>query len=341
VPEHTDALVLSVAELEALVAAVFVRHGMSQQNAGHVAATVAAAERDGAAAHGLLRVPGYVATLQSGWVDGQAVPVVADTTPGLVATDGQNGFAQPALAASGGRLVDKARRQGLAALAIRNSHHFAALWPDIEPFAEAGFVALAAVNSRSRVVAWDGRTRLLGTNPLAFACPRQDGPPLVWDQASSVVAQGEVLLAARAGRTLPPGIGLAADGTATTDPAAILDGGALLPFGGHKGSSIALMVEILAAALTGGRFGFEDGSAAFPGAQTSNAGEFILLIDPRAIAGDGFARRCETLFARLHDSGVTRFPADHRYRNRRRALEHGIAVPQATYAALRALLDAA
>src|SRR5439155_13887146 len=127
-----------------------------------------AAERDGTASHGLLRLPGYVATLKSGWVDGRAVPIVIDAAPGLVATDAGNGFAQPALRASASLLRDKARSQGIAAVAIRNSHHFAAVWPDIEPFAAEGFIALAMVNGRRRMVVWNGKRKVLGTSPMAL-----------------------------------------------------------------------------------------------------------------------------------------------------------------------------
>jgi delta1-piperideine-2-carboxylate reductase len=204
----------------------------------------------------LLRLPGYVSTLKSGWVDGRAVPAVIDAAPGLVATEAANGFAQPALRASAPLLREKARGQGIAALAIRNSHHFAALWPDIEPFAAEGLIALAMVNGRQRMVVWGGKRKLLGTSPMAFACPRPGRLPLVWDQASSVMAQGEILLAVQRGDILPEGVGLDADGRPTTDPQTVLDGGSILPFGGHKGSSIAFMIEIIADARTGGRFGF-------------------------------------------------------------------------------------
>src|SRR5215213_8828039 len=115
---------VSVGELTDLVVQVFLRHGVSTENAGPVAETIVAAERDGTASHGLLRLPGYVATLKSGWVDGRAVPVVSDAAPGLVVTEAHNGFAQPALRASAKLLRDKVRRQGIAAVAIRNSHHF-------------------------------------------------------------------------------------------------------------------------------------------------------------------------------------------------------------------------
>ena len=153
--------------------------------------------------------------------------------------------------------MDMARATGVSILLTRNSHHYAALWPDIEPFADQGFIALTCVNSKKRMAAWGGTRPVTGTNALAFACPRADHPPMIWDQSSSVMSQGDVLLAANEGREVPPGVGCDADGAPTTSPSRILDGGALLPFGGHKGASIAVMVELLAAALTGAPFGFE------------------------------------------------------------------------------------
>jgi delta1-piperideine-2-carboxylate reductase len=159
---------------------------------------------------------------------------VADVAPGLVASDAQNGFAQPALRASANLLRDKARRRGIAAVAIRDSHHFGALWPEIEPFAAEGFITLAVINGRARMAAWNGRRKVLGTSPMGFACPRSGKLPLVWDQASSIMAQGEVLLAAQRGKRLPEGVAFDAEGRPTTDPNAMLDGGSLLPFGGIK-----------------------------------------------------------------------------------------------------------
>ena len=332
--------VLSVDELASLVASVFERHGVSPENARIVAGVVAAAERDGSRSHGLFRQPGYVSTLKSGWLDGHAVPVVTDAAPGLVAVDAANGFAQPALAAGAPMLREKARTQGIAALAIRNSHHFAALWPDVEPFAEEGFLALAFVNARSRVAPWGARKKFFGTNPMAFACPRPGGPPLVWDQASSVVAQGEVLLAATQGHELAEGIGLDSAGNPTTDPKAVLEGGAMLPFGGHTGSAIAFLVEILSAALTGGRFGYEDKSAAFPGALTTNAGECVILIDPSRTGGDDVGARLGGLFENLAATGVERLPGDTRHAHRRKSLQEGIAIPDVTYAVVQRLLKA-
>jgi delta1-piperideine-2-carboxylate reductase len=259
--------------------------------------------------------------------------------PTLLLADGCNGFAQVALAAARDRLSAMARAPGMAALCTSTAHHFAALWPDVEPFAEAGLVALTVINTRSHIVVFGGRRKVLGTNPMAFACPRADGPPLVWDQAASVRSQGEVLRARRAGRAVPPGVGVDSAGQPTEGPAAILDGGALLPFGGHKGAGIALMIEVLAAALTGGRFGFEDRSAAYPGAQTSNAGQFVLLIDPTRTAGTGFFVRVETLVAALREAGSERLPADARHA-RRLAAQDGIEIADSVHAELLTMLQA-
>lgn len=315
---------MSFGELTALVATILQRAGMSPGNAEIVAGVVAAAERDAAHSHGVLRLPGYIASLASDWVDGAAEPVVDEAAPAVVRVDAANGFAQVALSAARDSVVARARENGVALLAIRNSHHFAALWPDVEPFAAEGFIAISCVNARSRILIFDAERKLLGTNPMAFACPRREGQPLVWDQASSVMAQGEVLLAARAGHPLPDGVGRDANGRPTNDPHAVLAGGAIEPFGGHKGSAIALMVEILAAALTGARFGYEDRSAQYPGAQTTNAGQCVILIDPARSAGADFPGRVEALIAQVLESGVSRLPAERRYRARALADAQGI-----------------
>ncbi|HMO48375.1 MAG TPA: Ldh family oxidoreductase [Rubrivivax sp.] len=323
------------AELLAAVTGLLARHGVEPVSAGAVAQSIVAAERDGAFSHGLARLPAYLSTLKSGWLAPATAMVVEDAAPAVLRVDARNGFAQGALARAGDHAISKARSQGLCSIAIHDSHHFGCLWPDVEPFAREGLLCLAFVHSRSRLVAPGAKQRVLGTNPMAFACPRPGGEPLVWDQASSVMAHGDVLLAARDGHPLPEGVGVDREGRATHVAAEIVDGGALLPFAGHKGFLIALMVEIMAGALTGSRFGFEDGSGAFPGAQTSNAGQTLLLIDPQRSAGADFGARVETLLAVLQAAGTERLPADRRYRNRRLAAERGIPVNADTMALLQ------
>lgn len=329
---------LSFSDLTQLLRQIFLRHGTSVEVADILARNCATAQRDGAHSHGTFRIPGYLSTLASGWVDGKARPVVEDVASGYVAVDAAGGFAQPALAAARGLLVTKAREAGIAVLAIRNSHHFAALWPDVEPFAAEGLVALSVVNSMTCVVPHGGNKPLFGTNPIAFAAPCAGKDPLVFDMATSALAHGDVQIAARAGHSVPVGTGVDKHGQPTTDPAAILEGGALLPFGGHKGSALSMMVELLAAALTGGNFSFEFDWKQHPGAQTPWTGQLIIVIDPSKSAGRDFAVRSRELVERMHEAGQTRLSGDRRYRQRALSHTQGISMPVQELERLRALV---
>jgi len=326
-------------DLVGLLHAIFVKHGTSPQVASILARNCASAERDGAHSHGIFRIPGYLSTLASGWVDGMATPVVTDVASGFVRVDAGNGFAQPALEAARALLVDKARSAGIALLAIHNSHHFAALWPDVEPFAEEGLVALSVVNSMTCVVPHGADRPLFGTNPIAFAAPRADGSPIVFDLATSAIAHGDVQIAARKGERLPPGMGVDSLGQRTQDPKAVLEGGALLPFGGHKGSALSMMVELLAAALTGGNFSFEFNWADHPGARTPWTGQLLIVIDPSKTAGQNFAERSQELVRQMHAAGLRRLPGDRRHRTRAKSQQQGIELDARELARLQALLE--
>ena len=335
--DETPSECVSLEQLTHLLQTIFLRHGTSLEVAQSLAANCAGAERDGAHSHGVFRIPGYVSTLNSGWVNGQAVPVVEDVAAAFVRVDAANGFAQPALAAARPLLVQKAREAGIAVLAIRNSHHFAALWPDVEPFAYEGLVALSVVNSMTCVVPHGADRPLFGTNPIAFAAPRADGEPIVFDLATSAIAHGDVQIAARKGERLPPGMGVDSLGQPTQDPKAILEGGALLPFGGHKGSALSMMVELLAAALTGGNFSFEFDWSNHPGAKTPWTGQLLIVIDPSKAAGQNFAERSQELVRQMHGVGLKRLPGDRRHWQREKSQQQGIAIAVTELQQLREL----
>lgn len=331
---------VAYAELVGRLRPIFERNGCSPEVAALLAENCAAAERDGAHSHGLFRMRGYVSTLRAGgWVDGRAVPHLEDVAPGFLRINARNGFTVPALAAGRELAIAKARAAGCAVVAIRNSHHLGALSLDVEPFAEQGLVALSFINSMKSVVPHGGRKAVFGTNPIAFATPRAGGRPLVVDMATSVMAHGDVQLAAREGRTLEPGTGVDRHGEATNDPSAIVDGGALRPFGGHKGASFAMMVEILCAALVGGKFSAEVDLSKTPGAATPHTGQSFILIDPEAGRGSlpDFADRVEHLLGLLAESGQARLPGDRRHAARARSLREGIAITPATEAVLAEL----
>jgi delta1-piperideine-2-carboxylate reductase len=333
----SDTAVISFTDLVELLRQVFERNGTSPQVAAVLANNCASAQRDGSHSHGIFRIAGYVSTLASGWVNGKAEPKVEDVGAAFIRVDAGGGFAQPALAAARALLVEKAKSAGVAVLAIRNSHHFAALWPDVEPFAREGLVALSVVNSMTCVVPHGAQKPLFGTNPIAFAAPRAGGDPIVFDLATSAIANGDVQIAARKGAMLPPGMGVDRAGQPTEDPKAILDGGALLPFGGYKGSALSMMVELLAAGLTGGNFSFEFDWSKHPGAQTPWTGQLFIVIDPNKGTGQNFAERSEELVRQMHGVGQERMPGDRRYLERAKSEAHGIEISASELARLKEL----
>lgn len=317
---------LGFEELKSLLRQIFVNNGTSLDTAELLAENCASCERDGARSHGIFRMPGYVDSLKSGWVSGQVLPDVERFGPSFIRIDARNGFAQRALACADPLIRRVVRETGVAIAAIRESHHFSALWPDVEPFATAGYLAITVVNGLANVVPHGGRQAVYGTNPIAFAVPVEGSEPLVVDQATSVMANGEVRLHALANAPVPIGTGVDREGRPSTDPHAILAGGALNTFGGYKGSSIALLVEILAGAVTRGQFSFENDFTGFPGAQTPKAGQLLIVIDPNWGGSTNFAPRLAQLCNQLLEAGQDRLPGARRFANRAAAERSGIPI---------------
>jgi LDH2 family malate/lactate/ureidoglycolate dehydrogenase len=251
-----------------------------------------------------------------------------------VQVDGKNGFAPLALQIGRAPLAEKARQYGIAALAVTRIYHFAALWPEVEALAEEGLVALACTAAMSYVAPAGGSKPLYGTNPMAFAWPRAGHPPLVFDQASSASARGEIQLHLRDGRPIPAGWALDAAGHPTTDPAAAL-AGAQLPFGGYKGAAIALMIELLAGALIGEVLSFEASAQDNHDGGPPVGGELMIAIDPVRCVGHGNRQQqlvhAEQLFANILAQEGTRLPSDRRYAARQRTPREGITIPRALY----------
>ncbi|MEC7655639.1 MAG: Ldh family oxidoreductase [Pseudomonadota bacterium] len=322
----SDTVHMSLDEVRALSTEVLIANGMSEANAVIIADVVTQAEADGTHSHGLFRVPGYVTSMRSGRMNGKAVPEVTEKSPGLVAVDSKNGFSPPAIIAGKPLAIEKAKSQGIAALGLRNNGNLNALWWEAEHFGDAGLICLTMSTSQSFVAPWGGNKALFGTDPIAFACPRAGKPPMVFDYATSASARGEIQVAAREGHSIPKGWALDKDGNDTTDPVAALEG-VQLPFGGHKGNAIMIMVELLSAGLTGGNFCFEaqEQVDAFGGhdAGPSNAGQIFILIDPKGFH-ETFLDRVEALFGKILAQEGTRIPGDRRYANRARSATDGI-----------------
>jgi (2R)-3-sulfolactate dehydrogenase (NADP+) len=275
---------------------------------------------------GLLRVASYSAQAKSGKVDGHAVPDVKQTRSGSLLVDVKNGFAFAAFELAIARLPDMTRATGIAAAGFTRSHHAGVVGHHVEKLAEAGLVALAFANTPKAMTAWGGRRPIYGTNPIAFAVPHRGHPPVVVDMALSQVARGKILTAAQKGEAIPEDWALDESGQPTTDAKAALKG-SLQPIGGAKGAALALMVEVLAVALTGARFGFEASSFFDAEGGPPGVGQFLLAIDPAAFGGaDVFNDRMATLVAVIEGDGDARLPGARRIALREKAAREGVAV---------------
>jgi delta1-piperideine-2-carboxylate reductase len=213
-------------------------------------------------------------------------------------------------------LIKAAKENGVAVLAITNSHHMAAMWPETEAIAEEGLVAFACTSYKPSVAPAGATKPLFGTNPISFAWPRLGKTPVVYDMATASMAMGEVQVAKREGHKIPLGTGLTKEGKETIDPAKIVDGGVLLPFGGYKGSAIAMMVELLAGALVGDNFSFETAIKDINDGGPPSGGEFILAISPEKIAGSSWDKHAGDFFNKMKSMDGVRLPGERRHKNR-------------------------
>jgi LDH2 family malate/lactate/ureidoglycolate dehydrogenase len=330
---------LSLEEVKRLAEAILRRHGFSEAHVAAVAEAVCAGERDECASHGLWRLLGCIHTLRAGKVSPDAEPEVIDQAPAIVRVDARGGFAQVAFQRGVPVLVEKTRANGIAALAINRCVHFSALWTELEVLSESGLVALACTPSHAWVAPAGGRKPLFGTNPIAFGWPRAGKHPFIFDFATSAVARGEIQLHERAGKPIPLGWGLDADGQPSTDASAVLNG-AMLTFGGHKGSALSAMVELIAGPLIGDLTSAE--SQAWDGGSGSSPyhGELLIALDPKRFLGDAVDEhlaRAEALFDGIQAQGA-RLPSQRRYEARARSLRDGVRIPQKLYEDLQALL---
>lgn len=331
--------VITVEDAREIARGALTAHGCDAANAAAVADTIARAERDGAASHGLFRLPGYIASLDSGKVNGASRPRVSSRAPSVLHVDGDGGYAPVAHQVLAGPLAEAAKAQGVALAAVTNTHHFSALWAEVELLAGQGVAAMACVSFKPALPPAGGVRPLYGTNPMAFAWPRPGAEPVVFDQASAVMARGEVMIAARDGHALPPGAGIGPDGQPTTDPGEVLKG-ALLPFGGYKGASLAMMIELLAGPLLGESLSVEAAETDQADGGPPRGGEFILAIDPGRARGDtGWAAHAERLFTEIAAQEGARLPGAGRAARRAKIAAQGIEIAEDRLASLKAMAE--
>ena len=307
---------LTLAEIEALAKETLLAKGCDEANAAAITSTIVRAERDGSASHGLFRLPGYVKSMASGKVNGKASPVIEHKLASVLSVDGDYGYAPYTLECALPELAKAAKNTGIAVMCIYNSFHFAALWPEVEYLAEQNLVGLACTCFKPSVAPAGATKAFFGTNPLAFAWPRKGDTPVVFDMATSRLAKGDVMLAARDGHDLPDGTGLGPDGQPTNDPNEVLKG-VLLPFGGYKGSAISMMVELLSSGLTGDNFSYEAEASDNNDGGPARGGELVIAISPDLVAPEGWEDHSNDFFDKMAALEGVRMPGARRHVNRK------------------------
>ena len=307
---------LSLEDIYNLANKTLLANGCDEETSKILSDLIMKAERDGSLSHGLFRLPAYVAGLKSGKINGKNRPKISKITPSVIKVDGNNCLAPMVLNKSLTELIKATKENGVAVLSITNSHHMAAMWPETEAIAEEGLVAFACTSYKPAVAPAGSIKPLFGTNPISFAWPRKSKPPVVYDMATASMAMGEVQVAKREGHKVPLGTGLTKDGKETTDPAEIADGGVLLPFGGYKGSGIAMMVELLAGALVGDNFSYETAEKDNNDGGPPSGGEFILAISPEKLSNSDWDTHSSKFFEKMKSMGDVRLPGERRHKNR-------------------------
>jgi delta1-piperideine-2-carboxylate reductase len=230
--------------------------------------------------------------------------------------------------------AERVREFGSATMTIVNTYAFGTLWFEVEPLARNGFVVLACTNSRAYVTHPPDSRRVYGTNPMAFGWPCGNLPPLIFDQASSSMARGEIMLAAETGRHLPDAVAIDEQGLPTTDPETAMRG-AQLPFGGYKGASVALMVELLSCALTGEAFSYQAAQEEPEDGGPQRGGVFMMAVDQKRFgAQETMQARANALFSTIRRNGAARLPSDRRYAARVETEKSGITISNSLHSKL-------
>ncbi len=287
---------VSVTEIEAQSRAALVAHGAGEVQAAAVAKAVARAEALGNVICGLYYLESYCTQLQSGRVNGTVDPVVSRPRPAAVLADARFGFAQPAFAAALEEAVAAALENGVATLAVAHAHTCTSLGFFTEQIAAAGLIGIGMTNASPVVAPPGGNKRVIGTNPIAMTVPGDDGPAMHFDFSTSAVALGKITMAKAAGETIPLGWAVDENGDPTTDPEAALKG-ALVSAGGYKGWGFGLMVELLAAGMTGSVNSLDVAGLKVAEGKPHDLGQFYILMDPGTYHADFGAR-----FARVAEA---------------------------------------
>jgi (2R)-3-sulfolactate dehydrogenase (NADP+) len=301
---------ISLDEIERVVQAALIAHGADAFPAAEVARAVRKAEAHGNKICGLYYLESYCQQLRTGRVKGTVSPVVSAPRPATIHVDAQFGFAQPAFAYGLAPALDAARQFGTATLAVGHAHTCTSLGYFTEQIARAGFIAFGLTNASPIVAPPGGKSRVIGTNPIAFSVPDgQGGLAMQFDQSTTTVALGKITMAKAAGTSIPEGWAVDKDGNPTTDPEAAI-AGSLVSMGGYKGWGMGLMAEILAAGMTGSVLSQDVKPLKAPTGPHHDLGQYYMIIDPGV--SDGFTEKLARIAEAISADEGARMPGQGR-----------------------------
>lgn len=293
----------SAPDLTRFAREVLAARGVPTADAHLTARSLVQADQRGIYSHGLLRLPLYAEALRLGGINPTPSMSFNAQRGGVAVLDADAALGQVAMQTAVDRVLEVGRSQGIAAVAVHNSSHYGAgaFWSD--QLAEAGFLSFLTSSTGPVVAPHGGAEKVLGTNPLTLGAPSADVWPLTADLATSNGAYGKVIAAKNEGTALPEGWAVDAAGNPTTDPVAAAEG-SMIPFGGHKGSAVAVLLEAFAASLTDATYAFETIDIWSNPASRMNNGHLLIGIDSAAFTSrDRTEARVAALQQQVRASG--------------------------------------
>ncbi len=324
----SDTLRLSPAEAERFTTTVLEKAGLRASDAAVVARAMLEADLAGVDTHGIIRLPMYAAGLGDGRIDPRAEITVQRSMPAVALLDGHGAMGHLCMARAVEIAADAARTYGIGWVGLRNSNHAGAIGVYAARLAREGFISICgAVSALNQVAPWGGTEPLMGTNPIAFAVPGADGPPVVFDMATTIASLGMIKKYAMEGRAMPEGWVVDREGRPLTDASRHAEG-LLLPVGEHKGSGLALMIGLIAAVANGADFGRGLGENGRP----VSVGQFVLALDGHALA-PGFRDKVDEIVRDFGAStpvaggGPVRVPGSGRMRKEAERRAGGVQIP--------------
>lgn len=300
--------------------------GTSPANARYLTEAILDTELSGLDGHGFYWLQYYCAHVKTGKVKGRVAPKVKMLSPVSLRVDARGGFTHPAIEAGFKKLIPAAHKFGIAGMAVHNSYNAATLGFHTGTLAKAGLVAFGFTNAMPALAPVGGHTAVVGTNPLSFAVPGRKGKlAFLIDQSSSAVTWTAVKRAAEEGHSIPLGWALDKAGQPTTDARKGLDG-SIAPLGGYKGFGLALMVEVMCAALAGALRGPEMGSFTEDDGKMVGCGQFFVALAPKTFSGGAFDRQVEALVKSITVQSGARLPNARRIETAKRLTKEGIPI---------------